>query len=270
MMKTQFFLYDYTNEEKQIFLDKVVGSLEDLIFVFELKSYNIIFHNNAFNQNSIWDKILSSSNFFEAIQAKLSPNDLPALMQLSDKLPVLDFKELVVRDLHIRNLEEKYCHYQVEISVFDKSFGSPVQLMCKVHTVQESLQGKDLLHDSKGLSTIILVDDDDLTNILNEQIIKNVRPDVRIVVFITVDDALSWLKDNDANGDLLIFLDINFPGRNGWDFMKSYDEFEVQSKVIVLSSSIVPSERVKALTYKSVVQYMCKPLSFEIVESLFD
>ncbi len=267
-MQTQFFLYDYSIEEKQIFLDKLVGNLEDLIFVFELNTFNIIFHNNAFNPHSNWGTILSTANFFEAIKAKLSPKDLPALMQLTEKVQVLDFKELVVRDLHIKNEEDIFCHYQIEMSLFNKAFGTPVQLMCKVHTIQDSLKGKEFLMSSNKISTIVLVDDDNLTNILNEQIIKNVKPEVRILVFITVDEALEWLKINDERGDLLIFLDINFPGRNGWDFMKSYDEFAVQSNVIVLSSSIVPSERVKALTYKSVIQYMCKPLSFEIVESL--
>jgi CheY-like chemotaxis protein len=270
MMKTQFFLYDYSVEEKQIFLDKVVSCLEDLIFVFELQSFNVIFHNSAFNSFSNWDKILSAPNFFESIRKLLNPNDLPALVQLSEKINVLEYKDIIVRDLHIKNSEQVFCHYQIEMSLFNKSFESPVQVMCKVHTLQNHLKGKELLKKSNGYSKIILVDDDVLTNILNEKIIKTVQPFIEIEVFLSVDEALEWLKGNDESGEYLIFLDINFPGRNGWDFMRSYDEFTTQSKVIVLSSSIVPSDRVKALNYKNVIQYMCKPLSFEIVETLLN
>jgi CheY-like chemotaxis protein len=179
-----------------------------------------------------------------------------------------DYRESIVRELHIKNKEQVYCHYQIEISLFDKTVGNPVQIMCKVHTLQDQLIWKDLLTSSEGFFKIILIDDDVLTNILNEKIIKTVRPQIEVEVFLNVDDALVWLKENDQKGNYLIFLDINFPGRNGWDFMKSYDEFEIQSKMIVLSSSIVPGDRVKALNYKSVIQYMCKPLSFETVESL--
>jgi response regulator of citrate/malate metabolism len=69
-------------------------------------------------------------------------------------------------------------------------------------------------------------------------------------------------------GDYLIFLDINFPGKSGWDFMESYQEFQIQSKVIMLSSSIVPGDHSKALAYKSVLQYMSKPLTFDFLETL--
>lgn len=270
-MNTQFFLYNYSLEEKQRFLDKVIGNLEDLIFVFELSSNNIVFHNNAFKQQSNWDQILSSNNFFEAIRTSLSPHDLPTILQLADKINMLDeYREFVVRELHIKNKEQFYCHYQIEMSLFDKSVGRPIQVMCRVHTLQDQFNGKNLLNSSNGYSKIILVEDDVLTNILNEKIIKTVHPEIEVVVFLTVDEALEWLSINDHRGDYLIFLDINFPVKNGWDFMKSYNEFAVQSKVIILSSSIVPGDKVKASTYKTVIQYLCKPLSFELVESLLD
>ena len=268
MLKTQFFLYEFSLEEKQRFLDKVVGNMEDLIFVFELGTNNIVFHNNSFNQHSYWEQFLSAPNFLEAIKTRLSPIDLPALQQLEERVTRLQNRDFVVRDLHIKNREQLYCHYQIEMSLFDKLEGRPVQVMCKVHTEQDQLVSREELKTENGFSKIILIDDDELTNILNEKIIETVMPEANVQVFESVDASLDWLKINDTKGDFLIFLDINFPGKNGWDFLKSYDAFATQSKVIVLSSSIVPSDRAKAMTYKSVIQYLCKPLSFEIVESL--
>lgn len=269
-MKGQYFLYDYSLEQKQRFLEKVVGNLEDLIFVFELNTYNIIFHNNSINANSYWEEILQTSNFIDAIRSKLNPNDLPALQQLVEKIKTLRYRDFIVRDLHLRNKELLYCHYQIEMSLFDEDTADEILVMCKVHTEQDQLRGKDDIKNFKDFSKIILVDDDVLTNILNEKIIESLWPQVDIVILESVDEALKWLKEFDKNGDFLIFLDINFPGKNGWDFMKSYNDFELQSKVIMLSTSFIPDDRIKALTYDSVIQYMCKPLTFEVLESLFN
>ena len=127
---------------------------------------------------------------------------------------------------------------------------------------------KDSLIQAIDFSKFILIDDDELTNILNKKIIKSVLPNMAIEIFLDIDDALDWLKTNDNKGDLLIFLDINFPGRSGWDFLEAYQSFPVLSKIIMLSSSIVQADKIKALSYKNVVQFLSKPLSFNFLETL--
>ncbi len=127
---------------------------------------------------------------------------------------------------------------------------------------------KDSYIHANDFSKFILIDDDELTNILNKKIIKSVLPNMAIEIFLDVDDALDWLKTNDKSGDLLIFLDLNFPGRSGWDFLEDYQNFPVLSKIIMLSSSIVQTDKIKALSYKNVVQYLSKPLSFNFLESI--
>lgn len=267
-MKTQFFLYDFSIEEKNKFLEKIVGNMEDLIFVFELQNNKIIFHNNCVSPLSNWDKFLLSANFIDAIRSKLSPNDIPALVQLMEKTKSIAERDFIVRELHIKNKAEVYGHYQVEFSLFEKNSGKPSQIMCKVHTLQDNDGVKDLNKTEKGYRKIILVDDDELTNILNKKLIQAVLPNADLEVFVDIDKALDWLRVNDTDGDLLIFLDINFPRRNGWDFMEEYDHFTTTSKVIMLSSSIDYADNKKAMQYKDVLQYISKPLSFEYLESM--
>ena len=267
-MKTQFFLYEFSLEEKNKFLEKVVGNMEDLIFVFELQSNQIVYHNNCISPLSNWDKFLSAPNFIDAIRLKLSPNDIPALAQLIDKTKSITERDFIVRELHIKNKSEVYGHYQVEFSLFERNAGKPSQIMCKVHTLQDSDKVKDLNRAEKGYRKIILVDDDELTNILNKKLIQAVLPSADIEVFVDIDNALDWLKTNDRAGDLLIFLDINFPRRNGWDFMEDYDKFSSTSKVIMLSSSIDHADNKRAMQYKEVLQYISKPLSYEYLESI--
>jgi CheY-like chemotaxis protein len=267
-MNTQFFLYAFSLEEKNKLLEKVVGNKEDLIFVFDLHDNKIVFHNNCISPLSNWDKFLSAPNFIDAIRSKLSSNDIPALIQLIDKAKSISERDFIVRELHIKNKAEVYGHYQIEFSLFEKNAGKPSQIMCKVHTLQDSNKVMDLNRAEKGYRKIILVDDDELTNILNKKLIQAVLPNADLEVFVDVDNALDWLKVNDTGGDFLIFLDINFPKRNGWDFMEDYDQFISTSKVIMLSSSIDHADKKRAMQYKEVLQYISKPLSFEYLESI--
>lgn len=268
-MNKHFFLYEDSLEEKKIFLNKITENLGDLIFVFDLHSSKVIYHNGRFQTNSQWEEILSSPNILDAINNKLYSIDKPVFSQLVEKLNGIADRDIIVRDLHILTEPNVYGHYQLEISLFDKGeSGKPMLIKCRVHTIQEQNILKDLFLSSTGFSKIILVDDDELTNILSKKIINSVLHNVAIEIFLDIDDALDWLRTNDKNGDLLIFLDINFPSRSGWDFLEEYQQFSVMSKVIMISSSIVQSDKIKALSYKNVLQFLSKPLSFNFLETV--
>jgi len=124
--------------------------------------------------------------------------------------------------------------------------------------------------DKKVYKRIILIDDDVLTNVLNKKLINTIVPDKPLNIFLNIDDAITYLQDRDTDGDYLIFLDINFPDRNGWDFLEEYNLFEVKSKVVVLSSSIDNRDRDKARSYQVVIDYITKPLSMEFIKNLFE
>lgn len=268
-MKTHFFLYNYSIEEKKEFLEKILDDLGDLIFVFELSSNKVIYHNNAFQTGSNWDEILNSANIIDAIRTRLHANDRPVFLQLTQKVNGIVERDIIVRELHILTEPNLYGHYQLEISLFKNGTTElPALMMCKVHIIQEQNKMKVLFESSKGFSKIVLIDDDELTNILNKKIIQSVLPDVEIEIFLDVDDALEWLKIHDQKGDYLIFLDINFPSRSGWDFLEDYQAYPILSKVIMLSSSIVQSDKIKALSYKNVIQFLSKPLSFNFLEMI--
>lgn len=115
---------------------------------------------------------------------------------------------------------------------------------------------------------IILIDDDGLTNVINKRIIQMVNSTIEVVVFTDIDAAETFLKTADQSGEFLILLDVNFPFRSGWEFLESYCHFQIQSKVIVLSSSIDTYDRDRARKYPMVVDYITKPLSLEMVKEM--
>lgn len=80
-------------------------------------------------------------------------------------------------------------------------------------------------------------------------------------------DALEQALENELT-DLLpgvIFLDINMPVMNGWEFLDLLIEKDIKSKlharIYIVSSSIDKSDFEKAKTYDNVADYLVKPLS---------
>jgi CheY-like chemotaxis protein len=135
-----------------------------------------------------------------------------------------------------------------------------------------SFNQNDSFFESTGVvakyKKVLLVDDDALTNMLNKKIIQVAIKDMPIEIFTNIEDSLKYLQSHDAKGEYLIFLDINFPEKNGWDFLNEYESFEKRSKVIMLSSSIDNEDRDRARNYDFVIDYITKPLSIDFVEGI--
>jgi len=117
---------------------------------------------------------------------------------------------------------------------------------------------------------VILIDDDAFTNIINKRIIEMVYSSMEVLVFDTISSAEAYLQINDNSGDFLILLDVNFPFSSGWEFLLNYQRYSVNSKVIVLSSSIDTYDRDKAREFPMVVDYITKPLSLEMVKEILN
>lgn len=134
-------------------------------------------------------------------------------------------------------------------------------------------QNDQFFDTSKGVSQfkkVVFIDDDVLTNVLNKKIVQALLPGMPVEVYLDVDEALLELKKSASNHELLIFLDINFPGRGGWDFLDEYMVISSAANVIVLSSSIDNRDREKARSYESVIDYITKPLSFDFIKTFFE
>lgn len=97
-----------------------------------------------------------------------------------------------------------------------------------------------------------------------------VDPNMEVLVFDTISTAEAYLQINDNSGDFLILLDVNFPFSSGWEFLINYQRYSVNSKVIVLSSSIDTYDRDKAREFPMVVDYITKPLSLEMVKEILN
>lgn len=116
-------------------------------------------------------------------------------------------------------------------------------------------------------SSVMLVDDSDMDNMLNKMILQTVKFSESILVFKSSVAALAYLKKekNPVNIPELILLDINMPEMNGFEFMEEFQKLPPKissyTKVYIISSSDDPIDINHASKYKSIIKYLKKPLN---------
>lgn len=113
--------------------------------------------------------------------------------------------------------------------------------------------------------TIFLVDDDPINNLINKRLLGKVGITQTIIEFLEGEKALDKLDEIDSNQSTLIFLDINMPVLNGWEFLDKYQErhSDRSDKIVILSSSIDYQDRFKAQGYQFVSGFLEKPLTLD-------
>ena len=129
---------------------------------------------------------------------------------------------------------------------------------------------------SKPLNCILLIDDNEHDNFFHERAIGKNNTGTLVVIKENGEAALDYLrsnKDTDTHPDL-IFLDINMPHMNGWEFLDAYSKLdkELQSRaiIIMLTTSGNPEDEAKAKTWSSVADFITKPLTKEILKEITD
>ncbi|MEZ4827525.1 MAG: response regulator [Bacteroidia bacterium] len=123
--------------------------------------------------------------------------------------------------------------------------------------------------------SVMLVDDNEIDNIINEKIIEANSFADNILVFQTGQDALDYLAANQDNEDQLpeiVFLDINMPIMDGFQFLEDFEKFSEKvlekCKIIMLSSSISPKDIDRAASSRFVKKYLNKPLNARYLEAI--
>lgn len=118
---------------------------------------------------------------------------------------------------------------------------------------------------------IFLVDDDPINNLINRRLLGKAGIGLRIEEFLSAQEALEKIKDLAEDKTLLIFLDINMPVLNGWEFLDAYGAVYPKraDTIVILSSSIDYQDRQKAQEYPIVSGFLEKPLSLEKIYQHF-
>lgn len=120
---------------------------------------------------------------------------------------------------------------------------------------------------------ILLLDDDPISNLINEKILQITGYDVKVNSFTDAKVALNYLnnviKFEIDNFPDLIFADINMNGMNGWEFAEKLSVFPDialnKLQFYMLTSSIAQEDINRTNAYSIITGINSKPLTEEII-----
>ena len=133
---------------------------------------------------------------------------------------------------------------------------------------------------NQKLNCILVIDDDEPTNFFTRIILEEWGGCKHIKTVQSGQEALDYLAQSEAPGadpetspsPDLIFLDINMPAMNGWEFLDEYTKLSIppQHKIIMvmLTTSLFPDDLAKSKSRPEVSGFENKPLTIEKLERL--
>lgn len=120
---------------------------------------------------------------------------------------------------------------------------------------------------------IMLVDDNKVDNFFHERVIRKNNAAKIVITKESGFEALEYLREGSANVQPnVIFLDINMPGMNGWEFIEHYknldESFQNSMIVVMLSTSDNPDDKELARTLNILSDFKTKPLTKDMLDEV--
>ena len=125
--------------------------------------------------------------------------------------------------------------------------------------------------------TAMLIDDSEIDNFINLKMLEGCNFAERIYIHTNGKSAIEVLKNVERMGEIslfpdIIFLDLNMPIMDGYQFADEFEKISPtirnKTKIIILTTSLNPSDMERANKYKQIVKYINKPLTCELLQSL--
>src|ERR1700712_1618420 len=98
----------------------------------------------------------------------------------------------------------------------------------------------------KKLNTVLLVDDDRITNFINQRLIEKLNITQNVTALLNGKEAIDYIKTTNLEKKQLpdlILLDINMPVMDGFEFVNSFRALLYEKKVIIVMLTTSSNEK---------------------------
>ena len=127
----------------------------------------------------------------------------------------------------------------------------------------------------KKIDTTCIIDDDPIFVYGTKRVMKEVDFTEKIVVYNNGQDAIDGLTETVNDGDNIppvVFLDLNMPIMNGWEFLEEFNKLPEEAiagvTIYIVSSSIDPRDLEKVKQFNVVNNYIVKPVTPKDLEAI--
>lgn len=125
------------------------------------------------------------------------------------------------------------------------------------------------------IQQVCVIDDDEIYIYLIKKSLAALEIDYSINAYANGMDAIKGITsliDQQQPIPEIIFLDINMPIMDGWEFLKAFREIQEklpnQIPIYIISSSIAAEDKEKAKHFPEIVGYLSKPVELETLVSI--
>ena len=132
----------------------------------------------------------------------------------------------------------------------------------------------------KKLNCVLLVDDDKHDNFFHNIVLEDAGIANQIKIAINGREALDLITSKGSSGQPesmcpqpeLIFLDLNMPVMDGWEFLEEYqktgDYHHGNTVIIILTTSLNPADEKRAEKMIKSGCYLNKPLTLPMIDEV--
>lgn len=126
----------------------------------------------------------------------------------------------------------------------------------------------------KSLNCIMLVDDNKVDNFYHERVIRKHGAIENIISMNSAEEALQYLRNDMEPKPQVIFLDINMPGMDGWEFLEEFKNLPGYVRhtmvVVMLTTSQNPDDEAKARVTGVLSDFRSKPLTQQMLDEIIE
>ena len=127
----------------------------------------------------------------------------------------------------------------------------------------------------KKVNTCCIIDDDPIFIYGTKRIMKEADFSENIIVYNNGQEAIEGLSELSKVEEKLpevIFLDLNMPILNGWEFLEEFEKLPnhnlKKTIIYIISSSIDPRDLERVKNYRQVNNYILKPITPDDLEAV--